>query len=137
MAADKENQAVDSAVGKNIILRRRLVGMSQQTLGQSLGVSFQQVQKYERGTNRVSASMLWRAAGVLECEVADFFDGVTRQSRPIGERKAKAQSPEQAVRLLLTTPGGLELAKAFGELSEEYRRALLAAAKALRQALPD
>lgn len=66
---------IDVHVGKRIHLRRLLMGMSQSDLGDALGLSFQQVQKYERGSNRVSASALYRLANRLDVPVSFFFEG--------------------------------------------------------------
>src|SRR6185312_4706387 len=68
--------AVDAHVGARIKLRRSLLGMSQVRLGQAIGLTFQQVQKYERGTNRVGASKLWQLAQVLDVPISFFFDGL-------------------------------------------------------------
>ena len=68
-------------------MRRAMLGISQERLGQALGLTFQQVQKYERGTNRVSASMLHRIAEVLDVPVSFFFDDMPddiRLARPSG-----------------------------------------------------
>jgi len=71
--------AVDIAVGKAIRRRRLLNGVSQSDLGAGIGVTFQQVQKYEKGTNRVSVSMLTEIARVLHVDVRSFFDSVEAQ----------------------------------------------------------
>ena len=67
---------VDKHVGSRIRTRRLLVGLSQEKLGEGLGITFQQVQKYERGTNRISASRLQQASRVLGVPVAYFYEGV-------------------------------------------------------------
>jgi transcriptional regulator with XRE-family HTH domain len=67
---------VDVHVGGRIRLRRALMGLSQERLGDALGLTFQQVQKYERGANRVSASRLYELSGVLDVPVSFFFDGM-------------------------------------------------------------
>jgi transcriptional regulator with XRE-family HTH domain len=66
--------AIDAHVGARIRLRRTLMGMSQERLGESLGLTFQQVQKYERGVNRVGASRLYDLARVLDVPISFFFD---------------------------------------------------------------
>lgn len=68
--------AVDVHVGGRVRLRRTLLGLSQEKLGEAVGVTFQQVQKYERGANRVSASMLWKVAQALDVPISFFFDGL-------------------------------------------------------------
>ncbi|MFK4260040.1 helix-turn-helix domain-containing protein [Agrobacterium tumefaciens] len=71
-----EPHAVDVAVGRAIRKRRSINGVSQSDLGARIGVTFQQIQKYEKGTNRVSASMLMEIAGALHVDVRSFFDGI-------------------------------------------------------------
>ena len=83
--AGKRFGEVDGYVGRRVRERRREIGMSQAKLGNALGVTFQQVQKYEVGTDRVMASRLWDIAKLLEVDVGYFFEGI--QKRP--KRKAK------------------------------------------------
>ena len=71
------NNAVDVHVGKRVRLRRTLLGMSQEQLGAALDITFQQVQKYERGANRVSASRLWDISQILDVKISYFFDDMT------------------------------------------------------------
>ena len=71
------NNAVDVHVGKRVRLRRTLLGMSQEQLSASLNITFQQVQKYERGANRISASRLWDISQILDVEISYFFDDMT------------------------------------------------------------
>lgn len=68
--------AVDGFVGERLRLRRKLLGMSQGKLGEAVGLTFQQVQKYERGTNRIGASRLFDLARVLDVPISFFFDGL-------------------------------------------------------------
>ena len=68
------NNAIDMHVGKRVRLRRTLLGMSQEQLGTELNITFQQVQKYERGANRISASQLWDISQILDVPVSYFFD---------------------------------------------------------------
>lgn len=70
--------SVDVHVGARLRTRRKELGLSQTAVGQGLGYSFQQVQKYERGVNRISASALWTLALLLEVEVGYFFEGLER-----------------------------------------------------------
>src|ERR1700741_4121691 len=65
---------IDVHVGHRLRLRRTLLGLSQQKVGEALGLTFQQVQKYERGANRIGASRLWDLSGVLDCPVSFFFE---------------------------------------------------------------
>ena len=73
----KAPNPVDKYVGSRVRMRRIMLGMSQEKLGEALGLTFQQVQKYEKGTNRVGASNLFKIAKALGVEVAFFFEGVT------------------------------------------------------------
>lgn len=74
--------SVDMHVGRRIRLRRTLLGISQEKLGEALGITFQQVQKYERGTNRVGASRLYDLASALDVPISFFFDDMPTLDRP-------------------------------------------------------
>jgi transcriptional regulator with XRE-family HTH domain len=77
MMSSKNNTAeLEAQIGERIRSRRIRAGVSQENLGKPLAVSFQQIQKYEKGTNRVSAGRLLKIAEVLECNVTDFFEGL-------------------------------------------------------------
>nr|WP_275415035.1 helix-turn-helix transcriptional regulator [Novacetimonas pomaceti] len=84
---------VDVYVGSRIRLRRTLLGMSQERLGTALGLTFQQVQKYERGANRVGASRLYDLARVLDVPIAFFFDGMPQDNAAQPEVPAGAATP--------------------------------------------
>ena len=71
------NNAVDMHVGKRVRLRRTLLGLSQEQLSVSLNITFQQVQKYERGANRISASRLWDIAQIVDVPISYFFDDMS------------------------------------------------------------
>jgi transcriptional regulator with XRE-family HTH domain len=71
------NNAIDMHVGKRVRLRRTLLGMSQEQLGAELNVTFQQVQKYERGANLISASRLWDISQILDVPISYFFDDMS------------------------------------------------------------
>ncbi|HEX3916618.1 MAG TPA: helix-turn-helix transcriptional regulator [Caulobacteraceae bacterium] len=111
---------IDVAVGARVRIRRRWLGFSQTQLANALGITFQQVQKYERGANRVSASMLVKIAGKLETTVAAL----------VGE---DGQAPVEAIIYAqLATPGATELLAAFAQIPDgEARRALLTIAEGL------
>ena len=111
---------IDVAVGARIRIRRRWLSLSQTQLANALGITFQQVQKYERGANRVSASMLVKIAAKLETTVAALVgeDG----SAPV----------EAIIYAQLATPGATDLLAAFAKISDgDARRALLTLAVAL------
>lgn len=73
--AKKAPHPIDQHVGARVRQRRMFIGMSQEQLGDRLGLTFQQVQKYEKGTNRISASRLWEMARILDVQVSFFFEG--------------------------------------------------------------
>ena len=87
------------------------MGLSQERLAGSLGLTFQQIQKYERGTNRVSASKLYQIACVLKVEITYFFDGLPSPIGPLSGDNSSATS--HAVEHLLVEPHGLRMAEAF------------------------
>ena len=91
------NDGVDVVVGRRLKARRRLLGITQQALGESCGVTFQQIQKYEGAVSRVSAHMLWKLACALEVDVGYFFAGLTHDEASrtaahglIGERLSQS-----------------------------------------------
>jgi transcriptional regulator with XRE-family HTH domain len=114
----KSPNPIDLTVGSRIRTRRLLVGMSQEKLAEVLEVTFQQVQKYEKGTNRVSASRLHRIAGALGVDVQYFFSG-----HPDGGRPSEAGA---FIDTFLADRDGVELAKAFITVSDPtMRRAIV------------
>jgi transcriptional regulator with XRE-family HTH domain len=121
---------VDLHVGARIRLRRRMQGVSQEKLADALGLTFQQVQKYERGANRVSASKLYEIATALQAPVSYFFDGL---ADPSNEEGGNARpTDEQTVHTFLMTAEGLELAKLFPGLPRgRIRRRFLDLMRAL------
>jgi transcriptional regulator with XRE-family HTH domain len=115
---------VDLHVGARIRLRRRMQGVSQEKLADALGLTFQQVQKYERGANRVSASKLYEIAAALRAPITYFFDGLADPAE--NELGAPAGTAERSVHNFLMTTEGLELAKLFPEIPRgPVRRRLL------------
>ena len=102
---------VDKYVGNRLRMRRILVGMSQEKLGEALDLTFQQIQKYEKGTNRISASRLQQVAQILGVPVTFFFEGAP-QDKPDGQVGFAEPSAEFSFDLL-STPEGIQLAKAF------------------------
>ncbi len=122
---------VDLHVGGRVRMRRKLLGVSQEQLADSLGLTFQQVQKYERGANRVSASKLYEIARTLQVPVSFFFDGL---ADPMGgsEVDDASQHAERVVQEFLTTPEGLELAEVFPRIGRgRVRRQVLDLVRAM------
>ena len=107
--ADKTPNPVDLYVGGRIRMRRRTLGVSQEKLADDLGLTFQQVQKYERGANRVSASKLYEIARSLSIPVAYFFEGL---NDPVSGGVAD-QGADAILHDFLMTQEGVELASLF------------------------
>jgi transcriptional regulator with XRE-family HTH domain len=109
--AKKVPNPIDVHVGSRVRIRRVELGMSQGKLGDALGITFQQVQKYEKGTNRIGASRLQHVSGILQVAVAHFFEGTP------GQLKAKGNPPSSTyVSDFIATTDGLTLAKAFTQI---------------------
>ncbi|MBO6795688.1 helix-turn-helix domain-containing protein [Maricaulis sp.] len=114
---------VDVHVGSRIRLRRQLLRMSQEKLGDELGVTFQQVQKYERGANRVGASRLYRLSRVLEVPVQFFFEGLNEKST-ISAMAEGDQTP--IVYDFIQSSDGVSLAESFSRIKDaKVRRRVL------------
>jgi transcriptional regulator with XRE-family HTH domain len=122
--------AVDCHVGARIRMRRKLASMSQSELAAKLGITFQQVQKYERGTNRVSASKLYEIARTLETSIAYFFEGL---DDPLARTRSEpAPGQDRAIHEFLITSEGVELAISFPKISRgPLRRKVLDLVRAL------
>jgi transcriptional regulator with XRE-family HTH domain len=128
--AEDRTHAIDRHVGARVRLRRKLLGKSQEQLAQALGLTFQQVQKYERGANRVSASKLFQIAQYLDVEVGYFFDqladaAASSKGRPIVDAQ---------VSNFLLSPEGVELASRFPRLPHGLRRQLMGLLRELGKA---
>ncbi len=118
---------VDLHVGARIRQHRMLLGMSQERLGEVIGLTFQQVQKYERGKNRVSASMLQRISNALDVPVSFFFDGMTEQQPPAA----------QPIHDMVARRESLELIRRYYTIPEPLRREVYALVKAMARAVRD
>jgi transcriptional regulator with XRE-family HTH domain len=116
MMNKKTPHEIDVLVGSRIRMRRMLCGISQEKLGQKLGLTFQQVQKYEKGVNRVGASRLYQIAQALEVDVDYFFDDL-----PAAKNDA---ATTQAIQLLeaVGSQQGMALSKAFCSISDPMVR---------------
>ena len=107
----KSPNATDKHVGARVRMRRLMLGMSQTKLGDALGLTFQQIQKYEKGANRISASRLQHIAHILQVAIPFFFEGLPDASGHSG-KDAAATTPSY-VSDYLATSDGLSLTKAF------------------------
>jgi transcriptional regulator with XRE-family HTH domain len=118
--AKKAPNPTDKHVGSRVRMRRIMLSMSQEKLGDALGLTFQQVQKYEKGTNRIGASRLQQIAHTLQVPVAFFFEGApTLGPHPDGMKEAP--SPAYVADFLATSEG-LALTKAFMRIKEPKLR---------------
>ena len=117
---------VDVHVGKRIRHRRWLVGMTQQQLAEAVGIKFQQIQKYETGMNRVSASRLWDIAAALSVPVSFFFEGLDEEA-PEAASKAEADLPFD----ILKDKEALDLVRSYYAIPETQRRRLFELARVL------
>jgi len=128
----REPNPVDHHVGSRVRLRRQMMEMSQEKLGEELGVTFQQVQKYERGANRIGAGRLWHLARVLEVPVSFFYDGVTSAGQqPTGFAEGD-QTP--IINDFLQSSDGVALAQAFSKITDpKVRRRVLELVRSLAE----
>jgi transcriptional regulator with XRE-family HTH domain len=114
MMAKKAPNPVDRHVGSRVRMRRMMLSMSQEKLGDALGLTFQQVQKYEKGTNRIGASRLQQISHILQVPVAFFFEGAPNVGEPTPPTDGMGEAPSPAyVSDFLATSDGLALTKAF------------------------
>ena len=120
---------VDIAVGRRLAERRVSLGFNQSELGRALDLTFQQVQKYEKGSNRISSSKLWAAANFLKVDIGYFFDGL-----PV-EYPTDAAASEQDAQAS-PTRHSLEIAKLVTGLSGAHQKLVLELVKGLRDARP-
>lgn len=120
-------QALDEALGRVLRARRIELNLTQQTLADRCAVSFQQIQKYENGANRISFARLVEMATALDTTVSDL-------ARAVEPTKAAKTAPAVLHQLeMLTAPGALEMLETFNGLSPEVRRMLLGLLRELRQ----
>ena len=119
---------VDTHVGNTIRQRRRLIGLTQQQLAERVGIRFQQIQKYETGMNRVSASRLWDISNTLDVPVSLFFDGIS-------ESTASAIISHGFPSNILADRDALNLLRSFYSIPETQRLPLLELARAIGRAV--
>ena len=136
------NNAIDLHVGKRLRLRRTLLGMSQEQLGAELNITFQQVQKYERGANRISASRLWEISHVLDVLIVYFFDDITETTmRSSPQRLASGVDSDMPANEVVKDPMArretLELVRVYYTIEDAgIRRRAADIVKSIAAALP-
>jgi len=132
--ANKKPDPVDAHVGSRVRLRRMLLGMSQERLGESMGLTFQQVQKYEKGVNRIGASRLFQISKILDVPVQFFFEEAPHIGGD-GAKPAKGMAePESEAFILefLNSREGLELNRAFVKIADpKVRKSIVDLVRAL------
>jgi transcriptional regulator with XRE-family HTH domain len=121
MIAKKAPNPTDKHVGARVRMRRMMLSMSQEKLGDALGLTFQQVQKYEKGANRIGASRLQQISNILQVPVAFFFEGAPNAPGQPVNGMAEAPSPAY-VSDFLATSDGLALTKAFMRIKDPKLR---------------
>ena len=128
----KRPNPTDVYVGSRVRMRRKMLGLSQEKLGDKLGITFQQIQKYEKGTNRVGASRLQAMANAMEVPVSYFFPDAT-------EAAQGGMQEERAAFMMdfMSTAEGLELSRAFMRIRDsKVRRKIIELVRALADDLP-
>jgi transcriptional regulator with XRE-family HTH domain len=132
MNDERAANAVDRKLGQRVRARRLEIGMSQERLAELLGVTFQQVQKYEKGVNRMAASRLFDVSGALDMPVARFFEGLSNRAGGV------AEGAKDYVTDALATPEGSQLMAMFASIkSQRVRRRVLELVRALVEEAAD
>lgn len=127
MSAKKPNP-IDTHVGSRVRLRRMLIGMSQERLGEQMGLTFQQIQKYEKGVNRIGASRLLNLSQILDVPVQFFFDGAPVDGAQTGDKA----DGESFIYEFVNSREGLELNRAFVRISDaKVRRSVIELVRSL------
>jgi transcriptional regulator with XRE-family HTH domain len=121
MLAKKQPNSTDCYVGARVRMRRMMLGLTQQKLGEALGLTFQQVQKYEKGTNRIGASRLQQIAQILQVPESFFFEGGPNALTKLPKDTREAPSPNY-VADFLASPDGFALCKAFMNIQDAVLR---------------
>ena len=126
---------VDIHVGSRVRLRRTLLGLSQEKLGEAVGLTFQQIQKYERGANRIGASRLFEFSRILDVPVSFFFDDMSERMKPVDTAGMPGLADQPQAPLEpdpLTRRETLELVRAYYRISDpQVRKRLFELAKSL------
>ncbi len=128
MNDERAANALDRRIGQRVRARRLEIGMSQERLAELLGITFQQVQKYEKGVNRIAASRLFDISSALDLPVGSFFEGV------LGRGAGVAEESERYVDDALATPEGVQLMALFASIKNvKVRRRVVELVKALAE----
>lgn len=129
MNDERAANAVDRRLGQRVRTRRLELGMSQEQLAEILGVTFQQVQKYEKGVNRIAASRLFAISAALDLSVARFFEGLST-----GRASGVAEGEQDFLHDALATPEGMQLMSLFASIeSPKVRKRVVELVRALAE----
>ena len=133
MEKDKKPHPIDIHVGARVRMRRTMLGMSQDKLGDSLGLTFQQIQKYEKGVNRIGASRLFEIAKVLEIPIQFLFEDFDRfTNTPYGFAENAPDSDSSMLMDFLSSPEGIQLCRHFAQIEDpRVRRRVIDLVKTL------
>lgn len=132
MESKKKPNPIDIHVGSRLRLRRNMLGISQEKLGESLGITFQQIQKYEKGTNRVGASRLQAISSILGVPVSFFFEDAPGADGTSQKGLAEDHSGSIYVADFMSSTEGLQLNRAFSRIGDpKVRRRIVDLVKAL------
>ena len=132
-SSSKRPNPTDVYVGSRVRMRRKMLGLSQEKLGEKLGITFQQIQKYEKGTNRVGASRLQDMASAMEVPVSYFFPDASASSAAPGMQEEGAAFMMD----FMSTAEGLELSRAFMRIrNSKVRRKIVELVRALAEEKP-
>src|SRR5262249_36573453 len=134
-AAKKAPNLTDQHVGKRVRMRRLMLAMSQEKLAAALGLTFQQVQKYGRGANRIGASRLQQLSHILQVPVGFFFEGAPNASAPHGSNKSELWMAQ--IDDFVSDPDGLRLIEAFMRIDNATLRRRIAMLVQEREAEED
>jgi transcriptional regulator with XRE-family HTH domain len=130
--AGKKPNPVDAHVGSRVRLRRMLLGMSQERLGESMGLTFQQVQKYEKGVNRIGASRLFQISKILDVPIQFFFEEAPHIGDGSPARGMAEADSETFILEFLNSREGLELNRAFVKIADpKVRKSVVDLVRAL------
>jgi len=130
----KKPHPVDVHVGGRVRMRRMMLGLSQDKLGDALGLTFQQIQKYEKGSNRIGASRMFELADVLKVPVQYFYDDFTTANGSYGF----AEGGQNSFMQLLHSPEGVQLCRHFSEIRDaKIRKKVLDLVKTLSENTED
>lgn len=130
----KSASSIDAHVGSRVRLRRMLLNMSQEKLAEQLSLTFQQVQKYEKGSNRISAGRLLSIAKILSVPIQFFYDDMPRQDKDYGAVLGMNEESEEFVMDFVNSSEGLQLNQAFNRIKDlETRKRIVELVKTLAE----